>query len=164
MASLFRRKREKSKEELIAAPKKVQGVRVVLDTNLFIAAYWNPESASAEILRACLQGQAVPYYTRQMRRELVHILRNIRASENYRREVEKILEHGKMVESPGRLAVITDDPEDNKFLECALVADANYLVTNDIHLTRLGQFGNVKIVRPSAFHDVLDKEYRQVAF
>ena len=41
---------------------------------------------------------------------------------------------------------IKSDPDDNKVLECALEANANYIVTGDTHLLELGLFEKIKIV------------------
>lgn len=128
---------------------------VVLDTNLFVAAFWNRRSASADILRACLDGRVRLYYTRQIRREIHLILRNIRAPEQYRRQVDDLLERGTEVPAAGGLSVIAEDPDDDKFLECARLAQADYLVTNDDHLLRLKQFEGTKIVKPTEFREVL---------
>lgn len=128
---------------------------VVLDTNLFVAAYWNRHSASADILRACLEGRVRLYYTRQIRKELYLILRNISASEPYRRRVDDILGLGTEIPAPGGLSVIAEDPEDDKFLECAQLARADYLVTSDDHLLRLKQFNGTRIVKPSELRRVL---------
>ena len=128
---------------------------VVLDTNLFVAAYWNRHSASADILRACLEGRARLYYTRQIRREIHLILRNISAPERYRRQVDDLLERGTEVPAAGGLSVVAEDPEDDKFLECARLAQADYLVTSDDHLLRLKQFEGTKIVKPTEFRELL---------
>ena len=128
---------------------------VVLDTNLFIAAYWNKGSASAEIVRACRESRARLYCTQQMRRELFHILGNIRAHERYRQEVNDALDRGTEIAAPGTLRVVAEDPDDDKFLECARIASADYLVTNDDHLLRIGEFERTKIVKPSEFRRIL---------
>ncbi len=45
------------------------------------------------------------------------------------------------------VAVIEDDPTDNRILECALAADAHLIVTGDKkHLLPLGSFRGVSIV------------------
>ena len=36
-----------------------------------------------------------------------------------------------------RLGLITEDPDDNKFVDCAFAANADYLVSNDKHFTIL---------------------------
>ena len=128
---------------------------VVLDTNLFIAAYWNKGSASAEITEACREGRARLYFTQQIRRELFHILGNIKAHERYRQEVNDALDRGTEIAAPGELHVVAEDPDDDKFLECARIANADYLVTNDDHLLRIGEFERTKIVKPSEFRRIL---------
>jgi len=128
---------------------------VVLDTNLFVAAFWNRHSASAEILTACLEGRARPYYTQSIRRELLLILRNIKASESYRQRVAGILDAAVEVHAAGGLSVVADDPDDDKFLECARAVPADYLVTSDDHLLQLGQFGATRILKPTEFRRIL---------
>jgi putative PIN family toxin of toxin-antitoxin system len=47
----------------------------------------------------------------------------------------------------------SDDPDDNNFLECALEADARYLVSGDRDLLDLDEFRGVDIVDASGFLD-----------
>ena len=54
---------------------------------------------------------------------------------------------GGIHEPPESVAVIEDDPTDNRILECALAADAEFVVTGDKkHLLPLGSFRGVSIV------------------
>jgi predicted nucleic acid-binding protein len=46
---------------------------------------------------------------------------------------------------------IVSDPEDNKILESAVEAEADYLITSDNALLKIGNYQNVKIVNPSEF-------------
>lgn len=54
-----------------------------------------------------------------------------------------------------KLDVVREDPSDNKVLECAVVADADYIVTGDQHLLKLKKFEETKIVIPSDFLKIL---------
>lgn len=45
----------------------------------------------------------------------------------------------------------SDDPDDNKFLECALEADARYLVSADRDLLDICEFRGVEIVDSGEF-------------
>jgi putative PIN family toxin of toxin-antitoxin system len=47
--------------------------------------------------------------------------------------------------------VITDDPSDNKILECAVAGDVDYIISNDWHLLRLKEFRGIRIVTPEEF-------------
>lgn len=55
-----------------------------------------------------------------------------------------------------RLTVVTANDDDNRILECALAARAEFLVTGDAqHLLPLGSYRDTKIVTPSQFLDLL---------
>ena len=60
--------------------------------------------------------------------------------------------------TPGELtvSVIADDPEDNRYLECAVEGSANYIVSGDQDLLQLGSYQGIQIITPRAFLDVLD--------
>ncbi len=49
------------------------------------------------------------------------------------------------------LEVIKADPDDNKFIECAVTGQAIYIVSQDADLLRLGQYENIKIVNVQTF-------------
>jgi len=46
---------------------------------------------------------------------------------------------------------IKDDPDDNKFLDCAVSASADYIISGDEHLLKLKEFRGIKIVSPAEF-------------
>ena len=53
---------------------------------------------------------------------------------------------------PAPLPLSTTDPDDEKFIECAVAAQADYLVTGDKgHLLHLKQAGGIPIVAASDF-------------
>ena len=52
----------------------------------------------------------------------------------------------------GHLKVVAADPDDDKVLECAVVAGATHLVTGDRrHLIPLRSFQGIRIVTPADF-------------
>ena len=125
--------------------------KVVLDNNLFVAAYWNPRSASARIIERCREGELTLVASAAVRREIRRTLRQIPMRQNYRRDVERLLRRSSSVE-PGEsfAGLIPDDPDDEKYLECAVAANARYLVSSDRHLLGLGSVRGVEIIAPSA--------------
>lgn len=125
--------------------------RVVLDTNLFIAAYWNKRSASARIITACTAGEFQACYTPEVENELWVVLRTIRVREEYIAEVSNFLGRAKRVDPWAKVDVQSEDPADQKFLVCAASADADYLITSDEHLLKIKTVGRTKIVKPGEF-------------
>jgi uncharacterized protein len=47
--------------------------------------------------------------------------------------------------------VVSDNPDDDRILECAAAARSDYIVTGDKHLLRLKNFVNIRIVNPADF-------------
>lgn len=54
------------------------------------------------------------------------------------------------------LSGISNDPDDDKFIECALAAKADYLISGDSGLLDVGNYRNVDIHSPAAFLDLWD--------
>lgn len=60
-----------------------------------------------------------------------------------------ILTFTEKVETGQRVDVISADPTDNRILECAVAAGADYIITGDKHLLRLLAFVNTQIIKPA---------------
>ena len=48
-----------------------------------------------------------------------------------------------------RVKVIEDDPNDNRILECALEAKADFIISGDHHLLELKEYQSIRIITPS---------------
>ncbi len=46
---------------------------------------------------------------------------------------------------------VSPDPDDDKFLACALEGQADYIVTGDPHLLNLKQYHGINILKPYEF-------------
>jgi putative PIN family toxin of toxin-antitoxin system len=56
-----------------------------------------------------------------------------------------------LVDVKVRVNAIADDPSDNHILACAKEAGAQFIVSGDRHLLRLGQYENISILTASRF-------------
>jgi putative PIN family toxin of toxin-antitoxin system len=52
--------------------------------------------------------------------------------------------------------IIEDDPDDNKFIECALKCKANLIISGDKHLLNLGEYESIKILAATDFLKLID--------
>ena len=125
--------------------------RVVLDTNVLVAAHFNPGSASNKILELCRRKKLVLLLTSHILKEFSRILRNISARKNFRERIDKIISQAILIKKTPRIDIVAEDPEDNKFLSCAVAGKANYIITSDRHLLVLKKFKRTKIVKPTQF-------------
>lgn len=58
-----------------------------------------------------------------------------------------------------RWGLIESDPDDNKFVDCAIVANANFIVTEDNHFNVLKHisFPHVNVLKLSEFDELMSK-------
>ncbi|MDR2204847.1 MAG: putative toxin-antitoxin system toxin component, PIN family [Flavobacteriaceae bacterium] len=58
-----------------------------------------------------------------------------------------------------RFGLITTDPDDNKFVDCAVIASADYIVSNDVHFNILKtiNFPKINVIRIEQFAGELEK-------
>lgn len=129
---------------------------VVLDTNVFVAAYWAPKSASARLIQACIDGNIQAAYTADVKREVVRILTQIKLPESYFRYLETFWHTARQVEPVKVDEIPIDDPDDRKFMEAVAGAEADFLATNDDHLLSVGYVGRTEILSPGSLVKVLE--------
>ena len=128
--------------------------RVVLDTNVLIAATWNEGSASRRIVEACLKGKKIRAVTSPaLRREYELIIKRAARKSKYRRSLERFLRKAENVDCNARAMGIEvpADPEDAKVLATAVAGKVDALVGNDHHLLDLAETSPVPILRPCEF-------------
>ncbi len=131
-------------------------VTVLLDTNVFLAAYWNPHCASARVIGACVEGRLRCVYTEPVRREVSRLLAQVKVSAEYMRRLEPFWERAVKVDPVSVDEVQIDDPDDRKFLEAAAGSEADFLATNDDHLLRVGYLGRTEILTPGSLAKILN--------
>lgn len=56
------------------------------------------------------------------------------------------------------LQVITDDPDDDRVLECAVAGEADCIVSGDRHLLKLGSYQGISIVTAREFMESAESE------
>lgn len=122
--------------------------KVVLDTNTIISALMFGGKPRM-VLMAVVEGRLEGFISRFIISEVMVVLRQKFDYEQFRlEEVEKmLLSSFKLVDPVDKFNQIKECVADNRIVECAMEAEADYLVSGDKkHLLPLGQVGEVKIV------------------
>jgi uncharacterized protein len=132
--------------------------RVVLDANVFVSAVLSPWGNPARILKAWRDGRFHVAISNEILSEIDRVLHYPRIKKRHRWSKEKIqvfiddLAHlCVLTPSELRLSVIAEDPSDDRYLECAIEGEAQYIVSGDQHLLALGEFQGVRILKPREF-------------
>ena len=122
--------------------------RVVLDTNVLVAAAYNRSSASRRLIDSCLRGELTAVLSPALREEYQFILARAVRGGRYADELRRLLETAEVVEPAETPRVVADDPADDKLVAAALAAGA-VLVSNDRHLLALAGHKGLRVVRPT---------------
>jgi len=123
-------------------------LKAVFDTNILVSA-WFWEENESKLIESVEEGFIHGYSSKQLIEELCRTLRypKFNLSQD---EVEMVRSYYlllfKIVSPKQAIDIMLEDPSDNMVLECALEAEADYIVSGDHHLLNVGEFREVKIV------------------
>jgi putative PIN family toxin of toxin-antitoxin system len=108
-------------------------LRLVLDTNIVVSAALKPDGLQRTVLILSMTKPARLYVTEAILDEYRDVLARPRMGirRGLRSQLLQLIRKHSSPVRPKRALEITPDPEDNKFLECADAARADYLVTGN---------------------------------
>ena len=128
-------------------------LRVVLDTNVLISAILFG-SKPRRILEKAIRGEIRLYLSEPMLEELKGVLQ--RSKFDYSPEMIQIILTeltgvADLVNPSKTINIVPEDPEDNRILECAVAAKADYVITGDSHLLKLNKYLNIDVLNAATF-------------
>lgn len=131
-------------------------MKVVFDTNIYISAFVIPGGNAEKAYFHAIDGDFELCTSVAILTELARKL-----DEKFGWEKQKIAQLITSIsnmtvvfKTTPWLKVVSDDP-DNRILECAIKAEADFLVTGDKHLLKLRNYGNFEIIKLSTFLTIL---------
>lgn len=122
--------------------------RIVIDTNILVAAVWGARSAR-NLLKACMEGELTWIASPAILNEYKSVILSFAAKKPFVKKLFNWLEDDEQVElvhPDERLNVVKECPPDNRFLEAAVAGDADVIVSSDKHLTQLDHYQHIQIV------------------
>jgi putative PIN family toxin of toxin-antitoxin system len=135
--------------------------KVILDTNVIISAFLKAESNPALILALGLEGSLTFCLSETIWREYRGVLRRKKFQgldqESTERLLSVIMQQALWVFPRIPVNILSRDPADNKFLECALESQADYLITGNTRHFPLKMFHGTRIINPRDFIDLIGK-------
>lgn len=135
-------------------------MKIVADTNVLISStFW--EGASNKIIQKVENCEIELFLSEEIINEFKEALDYEEIKEKIKeknlemkRSVEKIISVSSIV-APSKKLLVCTDPKDNKILECALEAVAEFIITYDNHLLRLNPFESINILTPEEFLKII---------
>ena len=134
-------------------------LRAVLDTNIWVSSIrWR--GRPYRIRKFAEQRTFTSVLSLAILAELTRVLREyfgLSDEEAYEWHC-RIGERSELVAPVHLLNAVPDDPDDNKFVECAVEGGAKYIVSRDNDLLRLGRYDSVQIVDDAEFLGILTRQ------
>ncbi len=133
-------------------------LRVVIDTNVFISSFFG--GIPRIIINLWKNGEITLCISEPIVDEYLKVLCRLGVAQ--KEEMEQLARlfarkyHCLFASVTPYLEVVQDDPDDNKFLECAVALDARIIVSGDKHLKNVNKYMGIHIMSPREFLDSLN--------
>lgn len=131
-------------------------MRVVFDTNIYVSAFAIPDGRAEEAYLHALRGRFELFTSVPILTETATVLQSKFdwTEEKAREMVQTISRIAHVVTTTSRLRVVIDEP-DNRILECACQAQADFIVSGDRHLLALKAYQGVQMIRLADFLELV---------
>jgi len=133
-------------------------MKVVIETKVFVSSFFggNPR----KIVDMWKQGKLTLCLSREIVSEYTTVLDRI-GLENQKelKEIFSLFARGMHSVFSGKtpvLKVVIDNPDDDKFIECAVALKDEYIISADKDLLEVSEYMGIKILNPREF---LDREF-----
>lgn len=132
--------------------------RIVLDTNALIASLSRRGQYYA-VWKGLQEGRYVLCISNEILEEYIEIIGRLMSPIIAENVADLLLksENVELIHPHFRLGIITADPDDNKFVDCAFAANATYIVSDDSHYDILNRidFPVLSVLRLKQFLDII---------
>ena len=139
---------------------KKRALKIVLDTNVWVSALlWGGKPAA--ILEAAEEGKLRIFISEGIAAEISQVLAYPKIEKIYRTELRRqelmgqVLKNAEFIKTAIKVEVVTEHPADNKVLECALAAKADYIVSGDKHLLKVVSYKKIQVFSISDFLELI---------
>lgn len=130
-------------------------MKVVLDTNVFVSGVFF-SGPPFQILQAWRDGKIQLVISLEILDEYRRV-GEILVEEHPAIDLEPMLEYvihkAVAFSAPPLPERVCDDPDDDKFLACALASGSNLVVSGDRHLLKVSGYQNIEVLKPRDFLD-----------
>jgi len=130
-------------------------MKIVLDTNVFISGIFF-SGPPALILNAWKDEKLKIVLSRDILDEYQRVAESL--SEKYPSIdilpiIDLVTVQSRFADTQGFTLSVCDDPDDDKFIECAMAGDVQVIVSGDKHLLKADGFKGIEVCKPREFMD-----------
>jgi len=131
-------------------------MRVVLDTSVLVSFLLTRGRIISAIMEQWEAGRLEVIVSPQIMAELRRVAEDERLATRLRPGALEILlraltENAEVIAGELELQGVTEDPDDDMVVACAVEGDAAYIITRDQHLLTMGTYRDILVVSPEEF-------------
>ncbi|MFH1050739.1 MAG: putative toxin-antitoxin system toxin component, PIN family [bacterium] len=131
-------------------------MKVVIDTNIFVSSFFggNPR----KVIDLWKNGKITLCLSKDILNEYVEVLERLGISHDEIMQLTKLFNEAPNViytSITPKISIVKKDPDDDKFIECAVELGAKYIITGDKGLLEIGKYSNIQILNPKGFLELL---------
>ena len=130
-------------------------MKIILDTNVLISGIFY-SGPPFQILQAIHQGKIQNILSPEIIEEYQNTLSRISLKFpqiHSQKQLQWIIHNSQICAIKKQNKPICEDPDDDKFILCALKAKVNIIINGDKHLITLDGYKNIKVMKPKNFVD-----------
>jgi putative PIN family toxin of toxin-antitoxin system len=130
-------------------------VRVVLDTNVFVSGVFFG-GPPYQILRAWRDGKIQIILSPEILDEyqrVGEILAEDHPNINLKPILDYVIRNAEFFAVPPLPEAVCEDPDDDKFIACALASETIVIVSGDKHLLKVSGYQQIEVLKPREFAD-----------
>jgi hypothetical protein len=128
-------------------------MKAVIDTNLFVSSFFggNPR----KIIDLWKNGKVILCLSKDILDEYIDVLQRVGLKDE--EEIEELLSlfargvNILFTTKTPKIKIVKADPDDDKFVECAVALKAEVIITGDKALRAVGEYAEIKILTPQEF-------------
>lgn len=137
-------------------------IRAVVDVNVLVSGFPAKQGGPAEVLAAWTDQTFALVVSEHIVRKVIDAwskpyFRARLEPEAVREAIERLRTKATFVVPVDTVHGVAEDEEDDLVLATAVAGEVPYLVTGDYGFQRVGRYGDIAILSPRAFLDVLDE-------
>jgi len=128
-------------------------MKLVLDANTFVSSFfWGGKPR--KVIERVIEGTDELFVSKEILDEIEEVMGRPKFhadTEEIDYFIASIEEIGNKITPKRQVKNGSRDKTDNKYIECGIAANADYIISGDIHLLELKEYGKIKIITASNY-------------
>ena len=128
-------------------------LKVVIDTNVFISSFFG--GIPRDIINFWKAGKIILCLSQKIIEEYIKVLNRLGLTD--KKEIQNLTRlfaegyNSIFAGNTPNIDIVKDDPDDDKFIECAVALDCKIIISGDKHLKNIKRYVDIDIMSPKEF-------------